>query len=435
MMNENKFKLSNYIIPSIISMVLVGTYTNIDGLFIGNVLGDNGLAAINFAWPIVAFITSLGTGIGIGGSVVLNTLRGKNDHEGAEEVKNTLINILFFVGILASIVFALLCKPILQLCGASGVVLTYSLEYSYIVGLGAIFQILGSGAVALLRNEKKTYLSMICCIVGLIVHVVLDILLCDKYAMKGVAISTVVSQAVIMILCFFGIKFDIKKRIEKKYIKEILLCSTSPFGINFVPSMVLLFTNYFAQSVGGVPAVSAYTVMSYAVYTYDYVFQGVCDGVQPVISYSHGACDLKEKNRALKVSAIILGIFTLIFIALTPFMNFVLPDLFKVSGTAKNMMITGFWLYALSYPFKAFVKYMGSYYYAIGKTKLSNLLIYTDPLLFTPLYLIALPLFMGINGIWLTLGLSQISVTIISIVIIIIDKVKNKKFNKEEKTV
>ena len=66
------FKLSRYIIPSVISMVLVGTYTNIDGLFIGNVTGDAGLAAINFVWPIVAFITSLGTGIGIGGSVLLN---------------------------------------------------------------------------------------------------------------------------------------------------------------------------------------------------------------------------------------------------------------------------------------------------------------------------------------------------------------------------
>ena len=56
-----KFKLSKYIIPAVISMVLVGTYTNIDGLFIGNITGDDGLAAINIAWPIVAFITSVGT--------------------------------------------------------------------------------------------------------------------------------------------------------------------------------------------------------------------------------------------------------------------------------------------------------------------------------------------------------------------------------------
>ena len=104
-------------------------------------------------------------------------------------------------------------------------------------------------------------------------------------------------------------------------------------------------------------------------------------------------------------------------------MNCILPTLFKVSGNAKNMMIMGFWLYAISYPFKAFVKFVSSYYYAIGKTKSSNLLIYLDPLFFTPLFLILLPLIMGINGIWLTLGLSQICVSILCLILIL----KNKK--------
>lgn len=422
MITQKKFNLSSYIIPSIISMVLVGTYTNIDGFFIGNVLGDNGLAAINFAWPIVAFIMSLGTGIGIGGSVILNQYKGQNDESNAERVKTSILFLLVIVGILSSVLFALLSKPILMLCGANGLVLEYALNYSIIVSLGAIFQILGSGLIALLRNEKKTYLSMICCIAGLVVHVVLDIILCEKYTLQGVAISTVVSQAVIMILCFLGLKFDFKSKINGGIIKNIIISSTSPFGINFVPSMVLLFTNMFAQNVGGVPAVSAYTVMSYAVYTYDYIFQGVCDGVQPVLSYAHGAQDDAEKKRALKSSAIIIGCFSLLFICITPLMNAILPILFKVSGTAQSMMVTGFWLYALSYPFKAFVKYLSSYYYAIGETKKSNLLIYLDPLLFTPLFLILLPLIFGINGIWLTLGLSQIFVTIIGVILILAKK-------------
>ena len=72
-----KFSLTKYILPSVISMVLVGAYTNIDGLFIGNAAGDDGIAAINIVWPIVAFITSLGTGIGVGGSVIVSNLRGR----------------------------------------------------------------------------------------------------------------------------------------------------------------------------------------------------------------------------------------------------------------------------------------------------------------------------------------------------------------------
>ena len=86
-----KFGLAKYVVPSIIAMVLVGTYTNIDGLFIGNRTGDDGLAAINVAWPIVAFITSLGTALGMGASVEINNFRGQGQNQLAEKIKNTAL--------------------------------------------------------------------------------------------------------------------------------------------------------------------------------------------------------------------------------------------------------------------------------------------------------------------------------------------------------
>lgn len=420
------FKLSKFIIPSVISMVLVGTYTNIDGFFIGNVTGDDGLAAINIVWPIVAFITSLGTGIGVGGSVILNNMRGKEDHTGAEQVKATMLFLLAAVGILSSILFKLIYKPLLVLMGAEGQVLAYSVDYADIICSGAVFQIVGSGLVALLRNEQKSYFSMACCIVGLLAHLLLDIMLVEQYKLSGVAVSTVVSQAVIMVLCLFALKSrnlknqeksknlesQKKARVAQEYILPILAASTSPFGINFVPSVVLLFTNYFALKAGGTAAVSAYAVMSYAVYTFDYVFQGVCDGVQPVISYCCGAKDDKEEKRALKSSAIILALFTALFIMITPALIVVIPKLFAVSGTAEEMMRMGFIIYAVSYPFKAAVKFICSYYYACGRTKASNLLIYVEPVVLTPLFLIVLPQIMGMNGIWMAMTLAQICVTI-----------------------
>jgi Na+-driven multidrug efflux pump len=198
--------------------------------------------------------------------------------------------------------------------------------------------------------------------------------------------------------------------INREYLLPILGASTSPFGINFVPSIVLLFTNYFALEVGGTAAVSAYAVMSYAVYTFDYIYQGVCDGVQPILSYCCGAKDKEGENRALRFSAIILGAFTIAFILLTPALIAVMPKLFAVSDTAQKMMTSGFILYAIAYPFKAAVKFVCSYYYAVGKTKPSNLLIYADPLIFTPLFLIALPMLWAMDGIWLSMTFAQICV-------------------------
>jgi len=418
------FKLSKYIIPSVISMVLVGTYTNIDGLFIGNVSGDAGLAAINIAWPIVAFITSLGTGLGIGGSVILSSLKGQGKSSEADEIKKNIVILLAIAGILIGVVSLLLYKPLLKIMGASLDVFEYAKDYSFIISLGAVFQVLGAGLVVVLRNEGKTYQAMLYTVAGLLVHVILDFIFVNKYELSGVAASTVISQAVIMILCLFSTKTKKGLKFKPSYFKGILKASTAPFGLNFVPSAVLLFTNYFAMKSGGTAAVSAYAVMSYAVYTFDYVFQGVCDGVQPVISYCLGSKDAEGEKRSVLAAVKILAAFSILFAVLTPLMIEFLPKIFSVSEDASKMMKSGLKIYALSYPLKAGVKMLCSYYYARNDAKISNFLTYIDPLLLTPILLIILPLWFGSNGIWLSLVFSQAAVCILGTVFILSKKEK-----------
>ena len=259
-----KFNLAKYIVPSVISMVLIGTYTNIDGFFIGNATGDNGLAAINFAWPIIAFATSIGTGIGVGGSVTVNTLRGKGLLDDVEKAKRTSLILLLFAGLITTALTLVLFSPILKLMGAEGQALEYAENYSLIVSAGAVFQVFGSGLVVLLRNEGKTFLSMLYTFIGLVAHVLLDMALVNKLALYGVATSTIASQAVVAVLCL--ISFRIKRQTGRglTYIGQIAKSSVAPFGLNFVPSVVLLFTNFFAFRAAGAEAVSAYAVMSYA---------------------------------------------------------------------------------------------------------------------------------------------------------------------------
>ncbi len=409
-------KLSRFILPSVISMVLIGTYTNIDGFFIGNVCGDDGLAAINIVWPIVALITSLGTGIGVGGSVLLNTLRGRGDHAGASRVRTAILLMLAAVGVLTGLLLLPLSRPLLVLMGASGAVLELAVDYAEVVCLGAVFQIMGSGLVALLRNEEKTVFSMILCIVGLAVHIVLDMLLVETYTLAGVAWSTVISQAVIMVMALCAL------RGRHCYWKETLPCVRpilrhiwSPLGINFVPSLVLLFTNASALAIGGTAGVSAYAVMSYAVYTLDYIYQGVCDGVQPVVSYCSGSGDKAGERRAMKAAIWILTVFTLVFMLLTPAFIVFMPKLFAVSTEAEKMMRIGFTLYAFAYPFKAAVKCICSYYYACGKNRISAWLIYLDPLVLTPLFLLLLPKVWQMNGVWLSMTASQAVLSVLGL--------------------
>lgn len=412
-----QFKMSKYILPSIIAMVVVGTNTNIDGFFIGNIMGDDGLAAINIVWPIVACIMSVGTGIGIAGSVLFNEKRGGGSFVAAEGIKNATLTLLLSAGLILSILFPLVSKTLLMWMGAKGAVLEYAEAYVKIIGVGALFQISEAGVLVLLRNCGKTYQAMTYSILGLAVHFLLDMLLANRFQMKGVAAATVISQMMISLMGILSLKIDKNVKPDFRSIPQMLKGMSAPFGLNFVPSLVLLFTNHFALRYGGVAAVSAYAVMSYAVYTFDYIFQGVCDGIQPIISYCVGSGDERSKIRALKNAALLLFLFSILFCGFTPVLIRIMPGIFAVSEEAEKIMRTGFVLYAASYPCKATVKYICSYYYSAGKTKRSNVLVYLDPLLLTPGFLFILSAIMGLDGVWLAMTAAQLVLTLIGVIV------------------
>lgn len=405
-----KFNLTKYILPSVVSMILVGTYTNIDGFFIGSATGDAGLAAINFAWPIVAMITSVGTGIGVGGAVAVNHLRGNRQAAQAEAAKTAALLLLGVFGIAVTLLSLLIDSPLLRCMGAEAQALTYAENYAAVISAGALFQIMGAGLLVLLRNEGKTVHAMLYTMAGLAVHIALDFLLVDKFKLFGVAASTVVSQLVVAALCLCSFPFARETSGLRAYGSGILKSAVAPFGLNFVPSAVLLFTNYFAMRAGGTQMVSAYAVMSYAVYTYDYLCQGVCDGIQPVVSYCQGAGDFAQKKRAVSAAACVLTVAACGFAALTPLLTAFLPEIFSVSAKTAAYMRRGLIIYAFSYPLKAAVKLVCSYFYSVRELWISNILTYLDPLAFTPLLLAGLACLCGEDGIWLSLPLSQAAI-------------------------
>ena len=82
-----KKKYMGYIFPSMLSFLLTGIYSIVDGIFVGRAMGDPGLAAINIAWPLVALIISLGTGIGMGASVMVSLNNGAGDTKKAAKAE------------------------------------------------------------------------------------------------------------------------------------------------------------------------------------------------------------------------------------------------------------------------------------------------------------------------------------------------------------
>ena len=73
-----------FVVPSVLAFALSGVYTIVDGFFIGNSLGDAGLASITLGYPISAFVQAAGTGIGLSGAIRFTILRGQQKEEDAK---------------------------------------------------------------------------------------------------------------------------------------------------------------------------------------------------------------------------------------------------------------------------------------------------------------------------------------------------------------
>ena len=412
-----------YICPSMLSMLLVGFYGIVDGFFIGQSLGDNGLAAVNLAWPLLVAITAIGTGIGTGGAIVMSLKSGAGETEKAKRAEGNTFTLLCMISVLLMLIFIVIADDVLKVLGADGIIFDYAMDYTQIITYGIIFQVIGAGITPIIKNLGKPVFAMITMVIGMVTNIILDavFLLVFDMGLMGIALATCTAQAVVSIL---GIVVIIKSGFERKWlildkttVFDTLKIGGSPFGLTFAPAVVTICTNYQCLNYGGSATVAAYTVMTYGAYVIYSLLQGVADGVQPLISFYKGAGSIELLHEIIKRTIIFCAVLCVALIGLTVTSKDVFPILYgaspEVAGVASKAML----FVALSIPFIAVTRIMSAYFYATGDNKNATILVYTDPLLFTPIFLLTLPKFIGVVGIWLTYPCTQASTSALSILL------------------
>ncbi len=165
-----------YVIPSVFSFALSGVYAIVDGFFVGNTIGDAGLSAINIAYPIVAFIQAVGTGIGMGGAVHYSISKAENNEKSAHNFIACAWWLLWLASVLLTGAVYLSAEPMLKLLGAEHSILTFATEYIRIIAIGTGLQILGTGLVPFIRNYGGSFWAMIAMLGGFFANIALDYL-------------------------------------------------------------------------------------------------------------------------------------------------------------------------------------------------------------------------------------------------------------------
>ena len=199
-----------YILPSTLSFLLTGIYSIVDGIFVGRAMGDAGLAAINIAWPLVALIFSLGTGIGMGAAVVMSLNKGAGNEKKAAKAEGNAFFLLLTGSILLTVLLFLFSPLLLELLGAGGELHPLAVIYVRYILLGGVVQVFATGLIPVMRNHGASFYAMCSMALGCLANIFLDyyFVIALRLGLAGAALATVFGQALTLIL---SIAFFMKK--------------------------------------------------------------------------------------------------------------------------------------------------------------------------------------------------------------------------------
>lgn len=417
-----KKKFLQYIFPSMCSFLLTGIYSVIDGIFVGNAIGDNGLAAINIVWPLIAPMAALGTGIGMGTSVLMSLNLGAGKDENAKRAEGTGITMLLLAGLMLFGVLFFFGEPLLKLLGANGEVLTFGMDYLHYCLAGCFIQVFATGTLPIMRNLGASFFAMFAMTAGCCTNIFLDWLFIFqlRLGLKGAAVATVCGQLVTLLFCLY---FHLKKehRIPLSYLKpdhywkSIIKIGISPFGLTYLPAVTILFMNLQTLKYGGTEAVSAYAVLAYVLSFLELVIQGISDGSQPLLSYDCGKKDYRSLRTYARWTFLLAFSFGIVGGTFIYLFRDVIPVIYGTSKATAMVIAQAAPAFGIVMLMYGFTKSTVSYLYATNRTTLSSIMVYGEVVL-TITFIFVLPLFLGLNGVWYTMPTVQLILVIVGIV-------------------
>ena len=248
-------------IPAMIAQFVNVLYSIIDRMYIGHIpaIGPDALAGVGVCGPIVTLLSSFGTLVGIGGSILFGIRLGEKNIPKARQILSNAFLMLTCFSLVLTAAFLLLKDQLLMWFGASSVTFAYADTYLTIYTAGTFFALMATGLNYFINSQGFPLAGMATVLIGAVFNILLDPLFIFVFHMDvaGAAIATVISQ---MASCAFALSFLFSKKVKvritfggysRRLMGRILYLGMSPFLILATDSVLLIVMNTVLQTYGG----------------------------------------------------------------------------------------------------------------------------------------------------------------------------------------
>ena len=418
-------KLLSFTFPSVVMLVFTSVYGVVDGFFVSNFVGKTSFTAVNFIMPFLMIVGSVGFMFGTGGGALIAKTLGEGKEKKARDLFSMIVYVSFACGVFLAVFGILFVRPIASLLGAKGQLLEDCVTYGRIILAALPAYVLQYEFQCLFATAGKPSLGLYVTVAAGVTNMVLDALFVAvfRWGIPGAAGATAISQCVggVIPLIYFACPNKSLLKIGRTQFlgRELLKAcgnGSSELMSNISMSIVSMLYNVQLLKYAGEDGVAAYGVLMYVSMIFLAVFIGYSVGTAPVIGYQYGAKNHGELKSLRKKSLVLIGIFALIMFAGAYLLASPLSKLFV--GYDKGLLaltIRGFSIFSFCFLFSGFAIFGSSFFTALNNGLISASIAFLRTLVFQIAAVLILPLFWGVDGIWLSIVAAEVMAVVVTV--------------------
>jgi len=415
-------------VPATIGILVMSLNMIVDTIFVGKWIGVLAIAAITVVLPIAFLISSIGMGIGIGGSSIISRSLGANNYEKAFLTFGNQICLTVILAITFVLLGNLFSVPILNLFGAKGDILPIASDYFSVIIYGVPFLAFAMMGNPTIRAEGKPKFAMYAMMIPAVLNILLDILFIKvfNWGMWGAGLATSLSFAScgLYILYFFlSSKSELQIipknfKLDHKIVREIVELGGVSVVRQGAVSILMIVLNYSLYKYGGEISIAIFGIINRVMMFALSPVLGVSQGFLPVAGFNIGAKKNDRIKKTIKISVYFGSIIgTIIFLGIVFFKEEIIwlftNDATLLSETPNAMLIV-----FLATPIVTMQLIGSAYFQAAGKAIPALILTLLKQGFFLIPLAYFLPKYYGVNGVWWSFPIADILSTVITVLVL-----------------
>jgi putative MATE family efflux protein len=416
-------------IPAIIGMLMYAVYVFVDAIFVGQWVGKEGLAAISIVYPLTLINSAIASFMGMGFASLLSRAMGAGDKKTIGKILPHNLLFLLVFSLSYTIIGFFFAEDLVGFLGGEGQILDYGVDYFRIVVVGAFFINFIGSSVMLILAEGKTKPAMMIITFGSVFNIVLDPIFIKVLDMgvMGAAIATVLAMIIVTaVTVMYYLHGDSQLTLNLKgfHLDLKLIREMAPVGASgaamqlmIVVEQVVIYKSVSIYGGGDDLAIIGATMNMLAFAAIP--LWGISQGLQPIVGMNFGAKQYDRVKEAFKKFLMAATAFVVVIWA----MFMVIPDsilgMYITDPAVASSGANAFRIVMSMFFLNGIILLPATLFQAIGKGGMASFLVLArQVLIFVPL-VIALPLFMGLDGVWAALPIADITITVLTAALVL----------------